>query len=49
MLGENRSKAEENLSKEPEIIELRGRVNDLSEQGKDLCILIQQKLAEFSK
>lgn len=48
-LNSNRILAEENLAKEPELIELRSRVNDLSEQGKALCASVQEKLAEVSK
>uniref|UniRef100_A0A1Q3F9X9 Putative vacuolar protein sorting 37b n=1 Tax=Culex tarsalis TaxID=7177 RepID=A0A1Q3F9X9_CULTA len=43
MLGENRSLAESNLEKEPKVIELRSRVNDLSEQGRELATSVRQK------
>lgn len=43
MLGENRSLAESNLEKEPKVIELRSRVNDLSEQGRVLATSVRQK------
>lgn len=46
ILNENRNFAEENLSKEPQLIELRGRINDLSTEGKTLCEIVQQKLVE---
>lgn len=43
MLCENRSLAESNLEKEPKVIELRSRVNDLSEQGRTLATSVRQK------
>ncbi|KAL1378111.1 hypothetical protein pipiens_015806 [Culex pipiens pipiens] len=43
LLGENRSLAESNLEKEPKVIELRSRVNDLSEQGRALATSVRQK------
>lgn len=43
MLGENRSLAESNLEKEPKVIELRSRVNDLSEQGRALATSVREK------
>lgn len=45
---ENRIKAEENLAREPQLIELRGRVNDLSQEGKALYESVEQKLNEIS-
>ncbi|XP_055685237.1 vacuolar protein sorting-associated protein 37B [Lutzomyia longipalpis] len=44
---ENRLKAEENLGREPHLIELRGRVNDLSQEGKSLYETVEQKLSEI--
>lgn len=49
MLNSNRLIAEENLQKEPELIERRGRINDLSEQGKELCANVHDKLEQVSK
>lgn len=46
---ENRLKAEENLAREPQMIELRGRVNDLSQEGKSLYEIVEQKLGEISE
>lgn len=43
MLCENRSLAENNLEKEPKVIELRSRVNDLSEEGRTLATSVRQK------
>lgn len=49
MLNSNRLLAEENLQKEPELIERRGHINDLSEQGKQLCTNVHEKLEQVSK
>lgn len=49
LITENRNLAEENVNKEPEIIELKSRISELSEEGKTLCTSIQDKLAELSK
>lgn len=48
ILAANRSIAEENLAKEPTLIEKRGNINDLSAQGKELCQSIQELLATMS-
>lgn len=47
ILTKNRSIAEENLTKEPDLIERRGRINDLSTEGKELCLAVQEKLAQI--
>ncbi|XP_059619525.1 vacuolar protein sorting-associated protein 37B [Phlebotomus argentipes] len=47
IMVENRIKAEENLAREPQLIELRGRVNDLSQEGKSLYETVEQKLGEI--
>lgn len=44
LLSENRNKAEANISKEPQLIEYRGKINDLLEEGKVLCTSIQEKV-----
>lgn len=49
IITENRTLAEDNVNKEPEIIERKSRVSELSEQGKTLCESVQEKLAELSK
>lgn len=49
MLTENRAQAEENLEQEPKLIELRGKILDLSEKGKTLCTQVQEKLTELSE
>lgn len=49
LIAENRNLAEDNVNKEPEIIELKSRISELSEEGKTLCTSIQEKLAELSK
>lgn len=48
-MNENRQIAEENLAKEPELIEKRARINTLSEEGVVLCASVQAKLEEISK
>ncbi|CAO1407062.1 unnamed protein product [Diamesa tonsa] len=47
IISENRSLAESNLEKEPQIIECRSRINDLSSSGKELCESVQEKLNEI--
>lgn len=49
IITENRNLAEANVNKEPEIIERKGRISELSEEGKALCESVQEKLAELSK
>lgn len=46
-LGENRSLAESNLENEPKVIELRSRVNELSEQGRKLAATVNEKSTEL--
>lgn len=48
-MNENRKIAEENLLREPELIEKRGRINTLSEEGVTLCSSVQEKLEEISE
>lgn len=47
ILGENRSLAESNLEKEPKLIEVRSKVNDLSEQGKTIANTVKTKTEEL--
>lgn len=49
LIAENRTLAEENVNKEPEIIELKSRISELSDEGKTLCTSIQEKLTQLSK
>lgn len=49
LMDENRKIAEENLLKEPELIEKRARINELSEEGVALCSSVQEKLEEISE
>lgn len=49
LLIENRSKAESNIEKEPRIIELRGKVNELMEEAKKYCGAVQEKLVEVKE
>lgn len=44
IITQNRTIAEENVNKEPEIVERKSRLSELSDQGKSLCESIQQKL-----
>ncbi|XP_034660686.1 vacuolar protein sorting-associated protein 37B [Drosophila subobscura] len=46
---DNRSRAEENIEKEPQIIELRGKLSELSEEGRNCCSAVQEKLTELNK
>ncbi|KAL9896232.1 vacuolar protein sorting 37B [Glossina fuscipes fuscipes] len=45
LFEENREKAERNIEKEPEIIELKGKLAELTERGKLCCEAVQEKLA----
>lgn len=47
ILSENRSLAEINLEKEPKLIELRSKINDLSEQAKALANTVKTKTEEL--
>lgn len=47
ILSENRSIAEENVNKEPEIIERKSRISEHLEQGKTLCLSVQEQLTEL--
>lgn len=49
ILTENRSVAEENVNKEPEIIERKSRTSELLEQGKALCLTVQEHLTEMKE
>ncbi|XP_055542016.1 uncharacterized protein LOC129727828 [Wyeomyia smithii] len=49
VLGENRSLAESNLNKEPKLIELRARVNDLSDQGRVLAASVKEKSGDLKE
>lgn len=49
ILASNCALAQENVDKEPEIIEKKSRLNDLSEEGKELCSVVQEKLNALSK
>ena len=45
----NRSLAEYNLSKEPELEESKNKLQSLSEEGSQLCASVQDKLEQISK
>lgn len=45
----NRSLAEFNLSKEPDLEEAKNHIQALSEEGSQLCASVEAKLEEISK
>lgn len=49
IISENRTLAERNLQKEPNLIEIRSRVNDLSEEFRTLSESVQTKLIQLSE
>lgn len=49
LIAQNRTIAEENVNKEPEIFERKARLSELSEQGKAVCLSIQGKLSQLSE
>lgn len=49
LLEENRNKAEKNIEKEPQIIEMRGKINELVDEGKKQCDAVQEKLAQIKE
>lgn len=48
IIASNRSLAEFNLSKEPELEDLKTQVQQKSETGEQLCSRIQELLDEYS-
>lgn len=48
-IASNRSLAEFNLSKEPELEEAKAAVLEKSEMGEQLCTRIQELLEEYSE
>lgn len=49
IIASNRSLAEFNLSKEPELEDLKSQVQQKSEHGEQLCNRIKELLEEYSK
>lgn len=49
IINENRSLAESNLEMEPRLIEIRSRINDLTQEGKELSNSVQGKLHQISE
>lgn len=49
LFSENRSKAERNIEKEPQIIELKGKVAELNAEGKQCCEAVQEKLGQIKE
>ena len=49
IITENRTLAESNLEKEPMLIEMRSKINDLSEEFRNLSENVQLKLTQISE
>lgn len=49
LMASNRSLAEFNLSKQPELEEGKRALKELSEQANQLCINVKDKLSEMRK
>lgn len=49
IITENRMLAESNLDKEPILIEMRSRINDLAQEFKTLSEDVQSKLTTLSE
>lgn len=49
IITENRTLAESNLDKEPILIEMRSRINDLAQEFKTLSENVQTKLTTLSE
>ena len=49
IISGNRQIAESNLAKEPLLIELKSRMNDLSAEAKIVCESVQEKQKQISK
>lgn len=48
IIASNRSLAEFNLSKEPELEELKAQIQEKSKDGEEMCTRIQDLLNEYS-
>ncbi|KAH8311429.1 hypothetical protein KR044_006274 [Drosophila immigrans] len=46
---ENRSRAEKNIEKEPQIIELRSKLAELTEEGRTSCAAVQELLTQIKE
>ncbi|XP_017081732.2 vacuolar protein sorting-associated protein 37C [Drosophila eugracilis] len=46
---DNRSRAEHNIEREPQIIELRARLAELSDEGRTRCTSVQDKLSQLKE
>lgn len=49
LFADNRTKAEQNIEKEPQIVELKGKVNELLEEGRRCCEAVQEKLGQIKE
>lgn len=48
MIERNKALAEANLLRNPDLAEIKEKLQELSEEGKQLCSSIQEMLAEIS-
>ncbi|KAM8703588.1 hypothetical protein ACLKA7_008243 [Drosophila subpalustris] len=46
---ENRNRAEKNIEKEPQIIELRSKLAELTEEGRNSCAAVQDLLTQIKE
>ncbi|KAH8403988.1 hypothetical protein KR215_007719 [Drosophila sulfurigaster] len=46
---ENRNRAEKNIEKEPQIIELRSKLAELTEEGRTSCAAVQELLTQIKE
>ncbi|XP_060646386.1 vacuolar protein sorting-associated protein 37B [Drosophila nasuta] len=46
---ENRNRAEKNIEKEPQIIELRSKLAELTEEGRTSCAAVQEMLTQIKE
>lgn len=49
ILTSNCALAQENVDKEPQIIEQKSRLSEMSEEAKELCAVVQEKLNTMSE
>lgn len=49
IISDNRNLAESNLEMEPQLIEIRSRINDLTQEGRELSQSVQTKLQQISE
>lgn len=49
LFSENRSKAERNIEKQPQIVELKSKIAELNDEGKQCCEAVQEKLSQIKE